>query len=76
MIELTRLNGNPLFVNEDLIKWAEASPDTMLTLVHGEKVVVQEPCGEVVARLTASRARLLAEAVRLVAAAGLSAAAG
>jgi flagellar protein FlbD len=32
MIELTRLNGNPMVLNSDLIKTAEASPDTMLTL--------------------------------------------
>ena len=47
MIELTRLNGSPLAVNCDLIKYAEASPDTVLTLVTGEKLVVLEPCDEV-----------------------------
>ena len=36
MIELTRLNGNPIVLNSDLIKAAEASPDTMLTLINGE----------------------------------------
>jgi flagellar protein FlbD len=66
MIELTRLNGTPLFVNCDLIKWAEAAPDTMLTLVHGEKVVVRESCAEVVARITAQRVRLLTEVARMV----------
>ena len=44
MIELTRLNGSRLAVNCDLIKYAEAAPDTMLTLVTGEKLVVLEPC--------------------------------
>ncbi len=44
MIHLTRLNGNPLVVNSDLIKYAESSPDTMLTLVNGEKIVVLESC--------------------------------
>ncbi|AXC14833.1 hypothetical protein ACPOL_5585 [Acidisarcina polymorpha] len=66
MIELTRLNGNPLFVNCDLIKWAEASPDTMLTLVNGEKVLVHESCAQVVERMTLQRAKLLAEVVKLV----------
>ena len=65
MIELTRLNGNPLVVNSDLIKWAEAAPDTMLTLINGEKVVVLESCPEVVERIIAHRARLLAEVARL-----------
>jgi flagellar protein FlbD len=47
MIELTRLNGNSLIVNCDLIKYAEAAPDTVLTLVTGEKLIVLESCAEV-----------------------------
>ena len=47
MIELTRLNGSPLAINCDLIKYAEAAPDTVLTLITGEKLVVLEPCDEV-----------------------------
>ena len=42
MIELTRLNGTPIVLNSDLIKTAEASPDTMLTLINGEKLIVRE----------------------------------
>jgi flagellar protein FlbD len=59
VIQLTRLNGNPLTVNCDLIKYAEASPDTMLTLLTGEKVVVRESCEEVIARAIQFRARVL-----------------
>jgi flagellar protein FlbD len=62
MIHLTRLNGNPLVVNSDLIKYAEASPDTMLTLVNGEKIVVLESCDDVVRRTVAWRGGVLAEA--------------
>src|ERR1700749_2140826 len=58
MIELTRLNGSPLVVNSDLIKTAEAAPDTMLTLITGEKLIVREDCAEVIERGTAYRARL------------------
>jgi flagellar protein FlbD len=64
MIELTRLNGNPMVLNSDLIKTAEASPDTMLTLINGEKRIVREECGEVVDRVLAYRARLLAQVAR------------
>jgi len=60
MIELTRLNGNPMVVNSDLLKTAEASPDTMLTLINGEKLIVRESCAEVIERVLAYRARLLA----------------
>src|SRR5664279_2476387 len=60
MIELTRLNSNPIILNSDLIKTAEASPDTMLTLINGEKLIVRESIAEVVERVLAYRARLLA----------------
>ncbi len=60
MIEVTRLNGNPMLVNSDLIKIAEASPDTMLTLIHGEKLIVRESCAEILEKVLAYRAILLA----------------
>jgi len=60
MIELTRLNGSPIVLNSDLIKIAEASPDTMLTLINGEKLIVREEIAEVTERVLAYRARLLA----------------
>ena len=64
MIELTRLNGRPMVLNSDLIKTAEASPDTMLTLINGEKLIVREEIAEVVERILAYRARLLAVVAR------------
>lgn len=64
MIDLTRLNGNLMVLNSDLIKTAEASPDTMLTLITGEKLIVRESCEEVTERVLAWRARLLAAVAR------------
>jgi flagellar protein FlbD len=60
MIEVTRLNGCPMILNSDLIKIAESSPDTMLTLIHGEKLIVRESCVEIVEKVLAYRALLLA----------------
>jgi flagellar protein FlbD len=42
MIRLTRLNNQALTVNSDLIKFVEQSPDTLITLITGEKIVVRE----------------------------------
>jgi len=64
MIELTRLNGRPIVLNCDLIKTAESSPDTMLTLINGEKLIVREEIADVVERVLAYRARLLAVVAR------------
>jgi len=64
MIELTRLNGNPMLLNSDLIKTAEASPDTMLTLINGEKLIVGERLSQVLERVVVYRAELLATIAR------------
>jgi flagellar protein FlbD len=65
MIELTRLNGNPLYINCDLIKWAEAAPDTLLTLINGEKIVVRESCEQLVERVQKHRLLLLTALIEL-----------
>ncbi len=70
MIELTRLNGQAMVVNSDLIKYVESSPDTMLTLIHGEKIVVSEPCDEVVRRISAYKAMLLVHVLAQISGAG------
>lgn len=59
MIELTRLNGQKLYINCDLLKYAEASPDTVLTLLTGDKIVVRETCDEVISLALSFRARVL-----------------
>jgi flagellar protein FlbD len=53
MIHLTRLNNQPLVVNADLIKFIENSPDTVITLITAEKVVVRETVEEVLKRVEA-----------------------
>jgi len=59
MIQLTRLNNTPLTVNSDLIKFIEQSPDTVITLVSGEKIVVREDAGQVVERILRFRRAVL-----------------
>lgn len=50
MIRVTRLNGLPVIINADLIKFIEATPDTLVSLTTGEKIMVKETV-EVVAEL-------------------------
>ncbi|MGA9356376.1 MAG: flagellar FlbD family protein [Terriglobales bacterium] len=59
MIQLTRLNSHPLTVNSDLIKFVEQAPDTVLTLVNGEKIVVLESAQEVRERVVQFRRSVL-----------------
>lgn len=75
MVAMTRLNGHMLLINADLIKLVEATPDTTLTLVTGEKLVVLERCEEVLEYTRAWRASLLRAAWPTADAALLSSAA-
>ncbi len=59
MIHLTRLNNTPLIVNSDLIKFVEQSPDTFVTLITGEKIVVREKSDEILARIVEFRRSVL-----------------
>jgi flagellar protein FlbD len=63
---LTRLGcGLRIALNPDLIERAEHTPDTVITLVDGHKVVVEEPLEAVVALVRDWRASVAAEAITL-----------
>ncbi|MFZ0963271.1 MAG: flagellar FlbD family protein [Terriglobia bacterium] len=59
MIRLTRLNNRPLVVNSEIIKFIENAPDTVITLITGEKIVVLETPEEVMSRIVEYRRRVL-----------------
>jgi flagellar protein FlbD len=63
MIQLTRLNNQTFVVNSDLIKFVERSPDTVITLVTGEKIVVRDSVEQVLERIVEFR-RSIAPQVR------------
>lgn len=50
MVKLTRLRAleSQLVVNAELIEFVEATPDTVITLTTGHKVIVQESVDEVI----------------------------
>ena len=58
MICLTRLDGSEIVVNTDLIVTVERTPDTMLTLVTGGRILVKESVEEVVERSVGYRQRV------------------
>ena len=50
MIDVTRLNGKRFVINAEQIRFVESTPDTMIALVSGEKLIVKESLQEVVER--------------------------
>ncbi len=61
MIELSRLNGKKFILNCELIKMIEATPDTVITLTSGEKLMVKDQVDDVVERSTDYLKRLRQE---------------
>jgi flagellar protein FlbD len=59
MIRLTRLNNQILTINSDFIKFVEQSPDTLITLVSGEKLVVLETPAQILDRIIEFRRLVL-----------------
>ena len=62
MIMLSRLNGVPFALNPDLIERAEATPDTVLTLCDGTKVLIAETVEELIERVRDYRAGVVSRA--------------
>jgi flagellar protein FlbD len=60
VIQLTRLNGNPIALNSDLIKFVENAPDTVITLINGEKIIVRETADDVIHRILDFRRAVMA----------------
>jgi flagellar protein FlbD len=68
MIKLTRLDGEVFVLNAELIRYVESRPDTYVTLVSGERVLVRESMDEVMQRaLTYQQSKLMLPPVRAVA---------
>ncbi|MDE6762650.1 MAG: flagellar FlbD family protein [Oscillospiraceae bacterium] len=48
MIQLTRINGTELLVNEQFIEIAEQTPDTVITMQNGHRYLVRESIEEII----------------------------
>ncbi len=51
MITVTRLNAKPIVVNAEMIRSIEANPDTTITLINGDHIIVRETMPEVVSKV-------------------------
>jgi flagellar protein FlbD len=58
MIALRRLNNQPIMVNPDLIESLEATPDTVVTLTSGNKLLVRDSMDEVREKIIAFKRRI------------------
>ena len=59
MIRLTRLDNSTVLVNLDTVKYVESTPDTLVSFVNGDSLIVRESLEEIDQRVVDYRARLL-----------------
>lgn len=51
MVELSRLNGQKFVLNADFIETVEETPDTVVTLTNGKKLMVKDRLDDVIQRV-------------------------
>lgn len=51
MIHVTRLNHTPVVLNCDLIEQIETTPDTVISMTTGQKIMVLESTEEIIERV-------------------------
>lgn len=59
MIKLTKLNGQEVYINNDLIEKIEEKPDTFITLVDGKKIIVKETAEIIIEKIVQFKRRVL-----------------
>jgi len=55
MIQVTRLNNSVLLINAENIQSVEANPDTVITFVNRDRIIVKERVEEVSQRIVQYR---------------------
>ena len=64
MIHLTRLNHTPIVLNCDLIEHVDTTPDTVISLTTGQKLMVLESAEEIIERVVRFRRSIILGEVR------------
>lgn len=58
MIKLTKLNDEQIYINDALIEFIEETPDTMITLTTGKKIIVKEKTEVVINKIIEYQSKL------------------
>ena len=58
MITLTRLNGQPVLLNCDLIESVEETGETIITLTTGNALIVRDKMAEIEAKVVAFKRKI------------------
>jgi flagellar protein FlbD len=59
VIVLSKLDGVPILVNLDAIKYIESIPDTLLHFINGDSLIVRENLAELEQKVMEARAKVI-----------------
>ena len=59
MVKLTKINGQEFFINSDLMEFIESTPDTIISLTTGKKVIVKETAEVVIEKIIEYKGKAL-----------------
>ncbi|AFK86796.1 flagellar FlbD family protein [Thermoanaerobacterium saccharolyticum] len=59
MISVTKLNGDEFVVNADMIEFIEETPDTVISLISGKKVVVKEKKDDIIRKVIEYKRKIM-----------------
>lgn len=59
MISVTGFDGMEFYINCDLIETIKETPDTVITISTGKKLIVKESAGEIVDKIVEYRKMIL-----------------
>ena len=59
MVKLTKINNQEFFINSDLMEFIESTPDTIISLTTGKKIIVKESAEEVIQKIIEYKSKAL-----------------
>ena len=59
MIKVTKINGQEFYINSDLIEFIESTPDTIISLTTGKKIIVRETAVEFIDMIIEYKSKIL-----------------
>ncbi|HHV73597.1 flagellar FlbD family protein [Thermoanaerobacterium sp. R66] len=59
MISVTKLNGDEFVINADMIEFIEETPDTVISLISGKKVVVKEKKDDIIRKVIEYKRKIM-----------------
>jgi flagellar protein FlbD len=63
MINVTKMNGDAMVLNAELIETMQANPDTLITLTTGNRIMVKENLSQVIDKVKDYRKQINTEAI-------------